>query len=636
VSRFVQRHPAGTLAAFLGTMLIAGGVLGAQAVNSANIRAEAQEARAESAEKEKKIAEKDKELAKRNEELATERAKKAERDKLIEQQGRELAELKAATAEREVEGQSASLNTLQRLEQLAQNENYYQAALAVINTAIQESEQFWKPYLIRAKHQATFGKHDEAETDFEKAQELFRAQHRKESVEIWFEAGMYYGLPEEIGGRGLEDMALQYFEKAFAANPEDSFGKLSHTVSLIIKSKQNPEKAEEWLPQAIEIAEELTADDQAKGLDATWLVYAWALGASVFAQYDDNPAFLKNANFEEAKDALLTVVSEDKGDVNIRNFLAAIHSQIGEHDKAIQIYSTLLKFAKRPHIFNNRGVAYTNKGDLENAIADFKQVLISAPSSATAHLNLGIAYFENNQLEQALDEFNLVIQRLDSDNPDAYVSRGNVYRKQKNYSEARQDYQTAIRLSPKHDNAHVKLGIIHAIMGEWRKAFEEYDLVIQTLNPKNPEAYYQRGTAYLQQRNLEKALQDFNETLRLKPTYLNALINRGFIYGIRKNWQSAIQDLESAVKINPADGKVHNNLAFYYSNLNKYEEAETSIRRAIELGFPLAYVTHGEILMKKGDYDAAEQAFKEAYKKAPQHKEEIDRNLEELKRLRKK
>ena len=55
--RFIQRHPTGTLGAFLGTMMIAIGGLGLQALNSANLKAEAQEARAESAEKERALEE---------------------------------------------------------------------------------------------------------------------------------------------------------------------------------------------------------------------------------------------------------------------------------------------------------------------------------------------------------------------------------------------------------------------------------------------------------------------------------------------------------------------------------------------------------------------------------------------------
>ncbi|MBW2994655.1 protein kinase, partial [Candidatus Woesearchaeota archaeon] len=270
-ARFVQKHATATIATLLLTLGLGISGVAYQSFRAADARADAETARAEKADLEKKI----------------------------EKQKRKKAEKRAVKAEDAYEGQSEAINKLQSLEQLTQNEDYYDAALQIINEAVHESKNFWQPYLARAKHYATFGHYTEAEEDFEKAQILYKKQHQKESVEIWFEAGMQYGLPAGLGGQGESDKALQYFEKAVQIGPKTVWGKLSRAVSQIIHAKKNPEDAWELIPDALEATSNLNQDTVAKNITATQLVYAWIKGASVISKYK-YPVFFEYADLPEA------------------------------------------------------------------------------------------------------------------------------------------------------------------------------------------------------------------------------------------------------------------------------------------------------------------------------------------------
>ena len=64
----------------------------------------------------------------------------------------------------------------------------------------------------------------------------------------------------------------------------------------------------------------------------------------------------------------------------------------------------------------NQGVAYFQQGDLDKAIAVFKEIMqaidhsrINAKLEAAAHYNLGVAYLRQNKDAQATVEFNIVV-----------------------------------------------------------------------------------------------------------------------------------------------------------------------------------------------------------------------------------
>ena len=52
--------------------------------------------------------------------------------------------------------------------------------------------------------------------------------------------------------------------------------------------------------------------------------------------------------------------------------------------------------------FNNRGIAYKKRGELDRAIADYTQAIGSDPKDADAYYNRGIAYKEKGELDRSI------------------------------------------------------------------------------------------------------------------------------------------------------------------------------------------------------------------------------------------
>ena len=76
--------------------------------------------------------------------------------------------------------------------------------------------------------------------------------------------------------------------------------------------------------------------------------------------------------------------------------------------------------------YNNRGLAYFDKGNLDQAITDYDQAIALDPRFAPAYLNRGLAYVTTGRYDQALADLGKVLG-LDPANAQAYYVCGQVY-----------------------------------------------------------------------------------------------------------------------------------------------------------------------------------------------------------------
>jgi len=115
--------------------------------------------------------------------------------------------------------------------------------------------------------------------------------------------------------------------------------------------------------------------------------------------------------------------------------------------------------------------------------------------------------------------------------------------------------------------------------GKFKEAIDSYTEAIK-LNPKDAQAYANRGVAYahLKQyeraiyahlKQYERAIEDFNEAINITPKDAMAYNNRGLAYAYLKEYNKAIEDYNKAIKINPKDANVYFNFACMYALRNE-------------------------------------------------------------------
>lgn len=101
----------------------------------------------------------------------------------------------------------------------------------------------------------------------------------------------------------------------------------------------------------------------------------------------------------------------------------------------------------------HRGELYLKKGDYNNAILEYKEILSKKPNDPTALTGTGIAHYARGDFDQALE----YLQKAKKANPqyiDSYIYLGMTYEQLGRYQDAMTEYNNCLALKP--DSAVVK------------------------------------------------------------------------------------------------------------------------------------------------------------------------------------
>jgi tetratricopeptide (TPR) repeat protein len=85
-------------------------------------------------------------------------------------------------------------------------------------------------------------------------------------------------------------------------------------------------------------------------------------------------------------------------------------------------------------------------------------------------------------------------------------------------------------------------------MGNFRQSIASFSESIR-LAPENPDGYFNRGTAYLQQGEFERAIDDFSSVIRLSPRQEAAYYRRGFAHEEAGHRREAIADFRQFLSL---------------------------------------------------------------------------------------
>jgi tetratricopeptide (TPR) repeat protein len=154
--------------------------------------------------------------------------------------------------------------------------------------------------------------------------------------------------------------------------------------------------------------------------------------------------------------------------------------------------------------------------------------------------------------------------------------------------------------------------------GDLDAALADYNEALK-INPNHSEAHRCRAGVYIRKRQYDKALEDANEAIRLDSKNANAYNERAVCLGAKADYKAALADYNEAIKNNPKDGMFFGGRAWAYNNLQQWDKAVEDATEAIRLKPGLAFCHHerglGYFGLKK--YDKAAADFKEAVRLDP-------------------
>jgi len=82
---------------------------------------------------------------------------------------------------------------------------------------------------------------------------------------------------------------------------------------------------------------------------------------------------------------------------------------------------------------------------------------------------------------------------------------------------------------------------------------------------RDAKFYNNRGIAYGEKGQYDRAIFDFNRAIEINPTDNKAYNNRGIVYRLQGQYDQAISDFNKAIEIKPMDADAFNNLAWLFA-----------------------------------------------------------------------
>jgi tetratricopeptide (TPR) repeat protein len=290
------------------------------------------------------------------------------------------------------------------------------------------------------------------------------------------------------------------------------------------------------------------------------------------------------------------------GEANVNRAIAqAEHGRVNVSvDKAIQMAAQLY-----------------GQGKFDQAERVCAQILKSRPKNADAHNIRGVSLQGLGKGDEAIAEIRTAIE-LAPKASNLYGNLGEVLRQNRKLKESKEALEKAIELDPKNAQALNNLGIIHFEVRRYRDAISLYRRALE-VNPSMAEAHNNLGNSLRVIGDIEGAIAAYQDALTHREFYPEAYNNLGTLLQQRGQMMEAEHALRKAIAQGPRYVEAYNNLALLLSAQKKDVDALRVLSDALQFAPENIQIllTTARIQMRRGNYQAAEQATRLILKENP-------------------
>ncbi len=218
------------------------------------------------------------------------------------------------------------------------------------------------------------------------------------------------------------------------------------------------------------------------------------------------------------------------------------------------------------------GVAFFQRGYLEQAAASFQNVIARKPNQPEAYYNLGTLYLRRNAFDDARTYLEQAA-RLRPDYPEAWNNLGMIAAQQGQVEESIRNFQESLRLRPDYAIALLNLGNLYRRQGDLDQADKLLGRAL-ALEPENPEVSYSLGMLYARENQMDRASESLERAVSLRPEYPDALNNLGVLLVRQEKYPEAKEKFETCIRVAPSFDQAYLNLARLYVVLNDKDKAK--------------------------------------------------------------
>jgi tetratricopeptide (TPR) repeat protein len=493
-------------------------------------------------------------------------------------------------------------------------------------------------------------------------------------------AGTYTGRASVLCGKGEYREALEWAEKAIAADPslsrawltrgmarfflgdrKNALADYSRAIELDPKNARALGSRAGALVDMGDVTQALRDGDAALAIEPD-LDVALANRGAARARAGD----LKGAAADFARELAL-----DPANVEAAQNLAAAYEMQGDHARAVEALTKAL--AVKPgtaSLLATRALVRANAGDKEGARADLDQAVAADPRSALAWESRGQLLATQGQDEAAIADYTRALE-ISPRLVQALRDRSGALQRKGDLDGAIADDTRAIELEPGYALTWEDRGSIRGRKGDLEGEIDDCTRAL-ALDARRKVALVNRSSALTALGRLGSALADAERAVEIDPRFGAAWFNLGFVHERQGERDKAISDYSRAVEVEPTHAKAWCNLAVLKGAAGDYDgeieastraleseprQIESLVNRAvarsvkkdmtgartdldkalgIDPAFPKAWYARGRLLDELGDRDGAIRDYERFLALAPREEPLIPEAQGALARLRNK
>ena len=183
-------------------------------------------------------------------------------------------------------------------------------------------------------------------------------------------------------------------------------------------------------------------------------------------------------------------------------------------------------------------------------------------------------------------------------------------------------FRQALEVTENNCLAHNNLGAALAKKGQIDEAIRQLQEALR-LQPHFAPACNNLANALLLKGQIDEAIGQYQEAIRLNPDHAEAYYNLGTALLLKGQTDEAIRQFQEVLRLKPDHAEAHYNLGNVLGSKGQTDEAIRQFQEAIRLkpDHPLAHYNLGNAFLLKGQMDEAIRQYLEALRLNPNHAE---------------
>ncbi len=265
----------------------------------------------------------------------------------------------------------------------------------------------------------------------------------------------------------------------------------------------------------------------------------------------------------------------------------------------------------------NLGIAYLNRGRLDDAERELLKAIEIHPGASEAHAGLGVVRASSGRAEEALESYRAAL-RLDPGSSSTHREMASLLLARGDSSQALVHFREASALAPRDGDALVDLAV--GLSREGRHDEAEAKFAEAKHRAVDEARLHQNWGAVLMERGeIDEAAKHFEKALALRPEYVAARFSAAEIAIGRSDFTKAAEHLGEVARIEPENENAHFQLGLALANAGKLDSAYAAFEKARSLNPDRAETQYslGLVLARLGDLDRAMEYFRASLALAP-------------------